>query len=88
MKADFLRDLADQFFEGLTPSQALAKVISILQSVFDQRIPIDQLEFSATHQTTDQLVALVESQLPMSSIDADALPSSSKGMGSHSHDQV
>jgi len=72
LKSDFLTSIANQSFEGLTPSQALARVITLLRDAYNKRAPIDQLKYFANNKNIQQLVNLAESQLPMPSDPQDS----------------
>jgi hypothetical protein len=74
MKSAFIELVASTSFEGLTPSQALAKVISILQQINAEEIPVEQLAEAAKAKTVAQLVNLVKLQLPMGAVDPIDLP--------------
>ena len=67
-KSEFLRLIAEQSFQGLTPSQALAKVIAMLKDLIARRTPVDQLKYAAQNLNSSQLVHLLKSQLPMGSL--------------------
>src|SRR5579863_2540289 len=72
-KTNFIKAIGDASFVGLTPSQALAKVISILQGI--QNVA-QQLEKAANEDTAADLITLVELQLPMDGLYAGPPPTS------------
>lgn len=65
MKSRFIEDVTNTTFEGLTPSQALARVITSLQKITAEQDPIDQLEKAAQAKEVSQLINVAELQLPM-----------------------
>lgn len=67
-KSEFLRRIAEESFEGLTPSQALAKVIAMLKDLIARRTPIDELKYAAQNLNSNQLLLLIKSQLPLGSL--------------------
>jgi hypothetical protein len=87
-KSDFLGQIANEPLEGLTPSQALARVIAILRNVNDERIPIDQLEYAASHQPLDQLTNVVKSQLSGLPTDATEAQRLDKNLSSNLTDSM
>ena len=61
-KSNFIKAIGNASFVGLTPSQALTKVISILQDIQNEA---QQLEQAANDDSVAELITLVELQLPM-----------------------
>jgi hypothetical protein len=72
----FVNRIGNEMLEGLTPSQALARVIFIIGDVSSVRAPVIQLKFAAQNLGVVQLTNLVKSQLPMGSLDDIAKDSS------------
>jgi hypothetical protein len=81
MKAEFIEFLSSQVFEGLTPGEALARVIIIVRGIQSEAIPVDQLEEAAKAENVQLFIRVVEMELPMASLAADDVPKVESNLG-------
>jgi hypothetical protein len=68
MVLTFVQLVSTEVFEGLTPSQALGRVIDIIRNAAIEKTVVESLESAAQNKNVDQLVSIAEQQLPMETL--------------------